>query len=39
MLASRIAAIFLALIWAGDGLAQEKGSLDPKPLPPLANPA
>jgi penicillin-insensitive murein DD-endopeptidase len=33
--------IFLALIFAAGGshaLAQDKGSIDPKPLPPLANP-
>ena len=33
--------IFLALLFAAEAsaaLAQDKGSVDPKPLPPLANP-
>jgi penicillin-insensitive murein endopeptidase len=29
----------LSLVWAGAAGAQEKGTLDPKPLPPLANPS
>jgi penicillin-insensitive murein DD-endopeptidase len=30
--------VFAADLWSGAALAQDKGSVDPKPLPPLANP-
>ncbi|QGM97008.1 penicillin-insensitive murein endopeptidase [Methylocystis parvus] len=39
MRASRFAAAILALAFAGGAAAQDKGTLDPKPLPPLANPS
>src|SRR3954469_9593654 len=30
--------LVMTLLAAGDALAQDKGSVNPKPLPPLANP-
>jgi penicillin-insensitive murein endopeptidase len=38
MIHLRLAATILMLACAGPALAQTKGSVDPKPLPPLANP-
>src|SRR5215212_9056812 len=35
----RSLAILLALVAGGSAAAQDKGTLDPKPLPPLANPS
>ncbi|KAF2992022.1 Penicillin-insensitive murein endopeptidase [Methylocystis sp. MJC1] len=39
MRAFRLVTTLLALTLAGAGAAQDKGTLDPKPLPPLANPS
>ena len=40
MIAKRFAAVSVAFVlWNGLAMGQDKGTLDPEPLPPLANPA